>query len=76
MRLKVNGADVYVRGANVVPMDEMEARLTDAAAVRMVTSAAEARMNMLRIWGGGIYQPQAFYDAADALGILIYHDAT
>ncbi len=40
----------------------------------MVASAADANMNFLRIWGGGVFLPDAFYDAADRLGVLIYHD--
>ena len=46
-------------------MDELEGRLDGGAHRRLVMSAAEGHMNMLRVWGGGIYEPDAFYDAAD-----------
>ena len=72
--IRVNGARIYARGANMVPADELEARVTDLALRRMVASAASANMNMIRVWGGGTYLPQSFYDATDELGILVYHD--
>jgi len=60
---------------NVIPVEEMEGRITDATYVQFVRSAAAAGFNTFRVWGGGIYPPQSFYDAADEAGILIYHDA-
>ena len=66
MRFKVNGADMYSRGANVIPMDEMEGRLSAAAYQQLVRSAAAAGMNTFRIWGGGIYLHDVFYDTAGA----------
>jgi len=74
MYFRINGMIVFCRGANVVPMDQLEGRYTDKAHQRMVWSASKAGMNMLRVWGGGIYLPESFYDAADLRGILIYHD--
>ena len=58
----------------MIPVDELEGRYAADAVTRMVQSAADANMNMLRVWGGGIYQVAAFYDACDRLGILILHD--
>ena len=75
MFFRVNGAAVYARGANKVPMDLMEGRLTADGHRRLVRSAAEGRYNMLRVWGGGIWEPQVFYDACDELGVMVYHDA-
>ena len=75
MFFRVNGAVVYARGANKVPMELMEGRMTAYAHQRLVQSAALGRFNMLRVWGGGVWEPRAFYDAADEHGILIYHDA-
>ena len=74
MRFKVNGADVYARGGNIIPMEELEGRLSAVAYDRMVQSAADAHFNLFRVWGGGIYPPEAFFDAADRNGILIYED--
>lgn len=75
MRWKVNGADLYARGGNIIPMEEMEGRMSADAHVQMVRSAKAAGFTAFRVWGGGIYGPPAFYDAADEAGILMYHDA-
>lgn len=74
MRFKVNGADIWARGANMIPMEEMEGRSSAAAHARLVASAVEGGFNIFRMWGGGIFQWNAFYEACDASGILIYHD--
>ena len=74
MFFRINGAAIYARGANLVPMEELEGRLDAVAYATLVNSAADANANMIRIWGGGIYPPDALYDACDARGILIYHD--
>jgi len=74
MYFRINGAVVWSRGANVVPMDQLEGRLTDEAHRLAVQSAAAANMNMLRVWGGGAVLPKSFYDACDEFGILVYHD--
>jgi beta-galactosidase/beta-glucuronidase len=74
MYVRVNGAAIWSRGANFVPMDQLERRLTDRAHRIAVESAAAAHMNMLRVWGGGMILPDAFYDACDEKGILLYHD--
>ena len=74
MYFRVNGAVVWCRGANVVPMDQLEGRFSDLAHRNMVSSVAAAGMNMIRVWGGGIIFPSSFYDACDEYGILIYHD--
>ncbi len=67
-------AGVSVRVGNKVPMEELEGRLSGPAHRTLVRSAAEAGFTMLRVWGGGSYEPDAFYDACDEFGILIYHD--
>ena len=74
MRWEVNGKAVFSRGANVVPMEELEGRASALALRTMVESAAAGGMNTLRIWGGGLFFYDAFYDAADELGLMIYHD--
>ena len=74
MLFRVNGAAVYARGGAKVPMDLFEGRFTAAGHRRLVQSAAEGNFNLIRLWGGSIYEPRAFYDAADAYGVLLYHD--
>jgi len=74
MFFRVNGASLWSRGANVIPMDQFEGRVTEEAARRMVESVAKANMNTLRVWGGGSILPRSFYAACDELGILLYHD--
>ena len=74
MFFRVNGAAIYSRGANMIPMEELEGRLDGEAHRILVQSAADAGMNTLRVWGGGIFYPAAFYDACDELGVLVYHD--
>lgn len=71
---RVNGALVFARGANVVPMEEVEGRRSVAALTSMLVSAAEARMNTLRIWAGGIFFSTRFYQLCDELGLMVYHD--
>ena len=74
MVLRVNGVALWARGANIVPMDQLEGRLSDVAHRTLVASAVAARMNVLRVWGGGVFMPEAFYDACDEAGLLLYHD--
>lgn len=70
----VNGRPVYAKGANWVPPHSF-AGLVDRARYRhLVESARAANMNMLRVWGGGLYEQESFYDACDEMGIMIWHD--
>ena len=75
MRVKINGADIFCRGANWIPLEELEGRKSDAAHAMAVRSAADAGMNMLRIWGGGVMPADSLLDAADAAGMLLFVDA-
>eukprot|EP00038_Savillea_parva_P028912 m.67751 g.67751 ORF g.67751 m.67751 type:complete len:1029 (+) comp8463_c0_seq1:39-3125(+) len=71
---RVNGAPVFAKGGNLVPMEELEGR-SDADALRyLVMNAATAGFTILRNWGGGIFQYDAYYDALDEFGILCYQD--
>ena len=58
----------------MIPMEELEGRLDAEAHRILVKSAADAGMNTLRVWGGGIFYPTAFYDACDEFGVTVYHD--
>lgn len=74
MYFRINNKLVFCRGANVVPMSQLEGATDDNAYRLLVQSAAKAHMNMLRVWGGGMILPKSFYEACDEYGILIYHD--
>ena len=70
----VNGAPVFMKGANYVPADSFPSRVTAEKYRWLVQSAADANMNMLRVWGGGTYEDDRFYDLCDELGILVWQD--
>lgn len=70
----VNGAAVFAKGANIVPPDVFLARVADAEYEDLVLKARNAGMNMLRVWGGGIYLPDVFYDYCDKYGIMVWQD--
>lgn len=72
--VKVNGAPLFMKGANYIPSDSFLNRVTPDRMRRLVQSAADANMNMLRVWGGGIYEDELFYDLCDELGILVWQD--
>jgi beta-mannosidase len=71
---RVNGRDIFAKGANWIPADALPARQTRAAFDDLLTSAAEANMNMLRVWGGGQYESEDFYDLCDEKGIMVWQD--
>lgn len=73
-KCRINGRDVTMMGANWIPADAIPSRVTPAVIRDLLESAKAANMNMLRIWGGGQYEPDWFYDMCDELGILIWHD--
>jgi beta-mannosidase len=70
----VNGVPVFAKGANWIPADSFLPRLTRERYARLLGSAHDAHMNMLRVWGGGIYESDDFYDLADELGLLVWQD--
>ncbi|MBB6184668.1 beta-mannosidase [Oleiagrimonas soli] len=70
----VNGIPVFAKGANLVPFDSFPPRVTTARMRRLLDDARAAHMNMLRVWGGGYYLPDAFYAMADRRGLLIWQD--
>jgi len=70
----INGHPMYVKGASWVPADLYVARLTRVEYARLVKAAAVANMNCLRVWGGGIYESDAFYDLCDEYGICVWQD--
>ncbi len=70
----INGTRVYAKGANWIPADTLYARVTDKKYETLVREARDANFNMLRIWGGGLYERDAFYEACDRYGIMLWHD--
>ncbi|MFN3722093.1 MAG: beta-mannosidase [Paracoccaceae bacterium] len=70
----VNGRAVFAKGANWVPADALHGRITPAGARDLLQSAKDAHMNMIRVWGGGRYEPDWFYDLCDELGLMVWQD--
>ena len=70
----VNGKPLFMKGCNIVPAGMFPASTPDSVYINLVKMASEANMNMLRVWGGGYYLPDAFYDACDQYGILVWQD--
>lgn len=72
--IHVNGRPVFARGANWIPADALPGRITGERTRALLQSAADAHMNMIRVWGGGRYEPDSFYEACDALGLMVWQD--
>ncbi|MCL4263041.1 MAG: glycoside hydrolase family 2 protein [Anaerolineae bacterium] len=70
----VNGVPFFAKGANWIPADTFVTSITPEHYARLLQDAAAAHMNMLRVWGGGIYEPDIFYDLCDELGICLWQD--
>ncbi|MFI5356277.1 MAG: glycoside hydrolase family 2 protein [Opitutales bacterium] len=73
-RFVVNGRPLFIKGSNWVPAHSFVAGLTRADYARDLHAAAAAHLNLLRVWGGGIYEDEAFYDLCDELGLLVWQD--
>jgi len=74
MTFSVNGRDIFAKGANWIPMDALFSRLTEERYEQLLQNCVDANMNMLRIWGGGLYEMESFYDLCDEKGLLLWHD--
>ena len=74
MYFKVNGKKVYIKGANYIPEEMIECWMSKDKTINLLTECVTAHFNMLRVWGGGIYPPDWFYDACDSLGIMVWQD--
>ena len=70
----VNGVPVFAKGANWIPAHSFVTAVGRADYQNLLSSAAEANMNMLRVWGGGIYEMDDFYDLCDQLGLMVWQD--
>jgi beta-mannosidase len=71
---RVNGVEIFCRGANWIPADALFSRVTEAGVEDLLQSAVDANMNMIRVWGGGFYEPTWFYDLCDRLGLMVWQD--
>jgi beta-mannosidase len=72
--LLVNDVPVFVRGANWIPDDPFPSRITRDRLAQRLEQAAEANLNLLRVWGGGRYESEDFYELADSAGIMVGQD--
>jgi beta-mannosidase len=70
----VNGVPVFARGANWIPADSFPERVTRERYRHLLESARDANMNMLRVWGGGYYESDEFYELCDELGLMVWQD--
>jgi beta-mannosidase len=73
-RFILNGMPIFAKGADWIPSDSLVGAIQPDHYARLLTMARDANMNMLRVWGGGIYEHDEFYNLCDRLGILIWHD--
>jgi len=70
----VNGIPVFAKGANVIPFDSFPSRVTTRRYREVLEAARAANMNMVREWGGGIYESDDFYDICDELGLMVWQE--
>jgi beta-mannosidase len=70
----VNGLPIFAKGSNWIPVDSFPTRISDADLEGLIRAAAETHQNMLRVWGGGFYEEEHFYDLCDRYGILVWQD--
>lgn len=71
---EVNGVPMFAKGANYIPNDILLPSMTDERYAALFRDIKEANMNVIRVWGGGTYEDERFYDLADENGILIWQD--
>ncbi|MFE2428873.1 glycoside hydrolase family 2 protein [Streptomyces sp. NPDC059373] len=72
--LVVNGERIFARGINWIPDDPLVSRVTPERYGARLAQAAEANIDLVRVWGGGIYEADAFYDTCDELGLMVWQD--
>ena len=72
--IHINGTPIFAKGANWIPADSFVERLNRDDYERLIKDAVSANMNTLRIWGGGVYEPDCFYEICDEMGMLVWQD--
>lgn len=73
-KVRINERDVFCKGANWIPQDALAGRINPTDTRDLLQSAVDANMNMIRVWGGGRYEPTWFYDLCDELGLMVWQD--
>ncbi|WP_313200232.1 glycoside hydrolase family 2 protein [Rhizobium sp.] len=71
---RINGREIFCRGANWIPADALFSLTSPEKTEDLLQSAVDANMNMIRIWGGGFYEDEHFYDTCDRLGLMVWQD--
>jgi beta-mannosidase len=71
---EVNGVPVFMKGANIIPSETLTPRATPEMYENLIDNAVQANMNMLRVWGGAIYEEDYFYELCDRNGLLVWQD--
>ncbi len=71
---RVNGKPIFMKGANSIPQEVFPTKVTTERQDKLLTDAVKTHMNMLRVWGGAIYESDEFYDLCDKKGLLIWQD--
>lgn len=73
-KINVNGIDIWAKGANWIPTDALPARQSDSKYAYLLQAMKSANMNLVRVWGGGQYEKDSFYELCDKNGILVWQD--
>ncbi|XP_054550588.1 beta-mannosidase isoform X2 [Talpa occidentalis] len=71
---KINGRPIFLKGSNWIPADSFQDRVSSDLLRRLLQSVVDANMNALRVWGGGVYEQDAFYELCDELGVMVWQD--
>ncbi|MEZ4986751.1 MAG: hypothetical protein R2795_17225 [Saprospiraceae bacterium] len=71
---KINGRPVFIKGGAYIPQDAILTRITPEQKTTLLVEARDAHMNLIRVWGGGIYEDEHFYDQCDSLGLMVWQD--
>jgi beta-mannosidase len=72
--MEINGVKIYCKGADWIPSDNFIPRIPEATYEKLLHLAKDAHMNMIRVWGGGIYEQDIFFDLCDSLGLMVWQD--
>ncbi len=71
---KINGRPIFMKGANYIPQDHLQSQVSPQDYRELLNDVVASNMNMLRVWGGGIYEDDLFYQLCDSLGIMLWQD--